>query len=75
MIYDAAPSMLLVKYLYFASYGSVAYKFILSISGWFSIKFNNTFVFPDPDPINSIMQGLSGIYDQCSLCSVLFSLT
>ena len=43
------PSLLLVK-CYFSSYRSFAYKYILSMSGWLSIKFNNTFVFPDPEP-------------------------
>ena len=52
------PSLLLIKYLHFASYESFAYKYILSMSGWFSIKFNNTFVFPDPEPpIINILYG------------------
>ena len=37
--------------LIFDSYGSFAYKYILSMSGWFSIKFNNKFVSPDPEPL------------------------
>ena len=46
------------------------------MSGWFSIKFNNTFVFPDPEPpIINILYGLSGIYGQLLLCLVIFSLT
>ena len=45
------------------------------MSGWFSIKFNNTFVFPDPEPpIINILYGLSGVCGQFLLCSVLFSL-
>ena len=69
------PSLLLIKYLYFASYESFAYKYILSMSGWFSIKFNNTFVFPDPEPpIINILYGWSGVYGQFLLCSVLFPL-
>ena len=46
------------------------------MSAWFSIKFNNKFVFPDPEPpaIN-ILYGWSGTYGQFLLCSVLFSLT
>ena len=45
------------------------------MSGWFSIKFNNTFVFPDIEPpISNILYGWSGVYGQF-LCSVLFSLT
>ena len=68
-------SLLLIKYWYFDSYGSFAYKYILSMSGWFSIKFNNTFVFPDPEPpIINILYGWSGVYGQFELCSVLFSL-
>ena len=46
------------------------------MSGWLSIKFNNAFVFPDPEPpIINILYGWSGIYDQFLLCTVLFSLT
>ena len=46
------------------------------MSGWFSIKFNNAFVFPDPEPpIINILYGWSGIYGQFLLCAVLFSLT
>ena len=37
------PSLLLIKYWYFASYRSLAYRYILSMSGWFSIKFKNNF--------------------------------
>ena len=55
MIYDKCfnPvfSLLLIKNKYFASYGSLAYKYILSIFGWLFIKFNNTFIFPDPEPL------------------------
>ena len=51
-------SLLLIKYWFFALDGSIAYKYILSMSGWFSIKFNNTFVFPDPEPrIINILYG------------------
>ena len=41
------------------------------MSGWFSIKFSNTFVFPDPEP--PIIDILYGVYGQFLLCSVLFS--
>ena len=69
-------SLLLIKYWYFVSYGSFAYRYILSMSGWFSIRFNNKFVFPDPEsPIINIVYGWSGIYCQFLLCIVLFSLT
>ena len=41
--------------------------------GWFSIKFNNTFVFPDPEPpIIQIPYGWSGIYGQFLMFLVLF---
>ena len=43
-------SLLLIKSCYFDLYGSFAYKYILSMPGWFSIKLNNKFVFPDPEP-------------------------
>ena len=43
--------------------------------GWFSIKFNNKFVFPDPEPpIINIPYGLSGKYGQFLLCLFLSSL-
>ena len=46
------------------------------MSGWFSVKFNNTFAFPDPEPqIINVLYGCSGVYGQFLLCSVLFSLT
>ena len=46
------------------------------MSGWFSTKFNNVFVFPDPEPpIIDILYGWSGIYGQFLLCLILFSLT
>ena len=68
-------SLISIKYWYFASYGSLAYKYILSMSGYFSIKFNNTFVFPEPEPpIINILYGWSGIHGQFLLCSVLSSL-
>ena len=51
-------SLLLIKNWYLASYGSLAYKYIVSISGWLFIKFNNAFVFSDQKPpIISILDG------------------
>ena len=38
-------SHFLIKTWCFASYGSFAYKYILSISGWWLIRLNNEFVF------------------------------
>ena len=65
--------LLLIKNWYFVSYGSLAYKNILSVSRWLFIKFNNAFVFPDPErPIISILYGWSGMYGQSGLCFVLF---
>ena len=64
-------SLLLIDYWYFDSYGSFAYKYIVSMS----IKFNIKFVFPDPErPIINILYGWPGIYGQFLLCIVLFSL-
>ena len=66
-----APSLLLTKCWYLASYGSFAYKYILSMSGYFSIKFNNTFVFPVPEPpIVNILYGWLGLSGQFFLCLV-----
>ena len=45
------------------------YKHILSIFGCLFIKFNNTFVFPDPEsPIINIPYGWSGTFGQFGLC-------
>ena len=67
-------SLLSIKIWYLASYGPLAYKYILSISGYLFNEFNNSFVFPDPEPpIISILFGLSEIYGHFKLCSVLFS--
>ena len=70
------PSLLLIKYWYFASYGSVVNKYILLMSGIFCIKFNNTFVFPDPEALTIIiLYEWLEVYGQFLLCLVLFSLT
>ena len=71
-------SPLLIKNWYLASYGSLACKYILSISDWLFVKFNNAFD-PDADadpepPIISILYGWSGIYSYFKLCSVCFHL-
>ena len=72
--FNPVLSLLLIKIWYFASYGSSAYKYILSISCWLFVKFVNAFVFPDPQPpIINILYGWSGIYGYFKLCSVLFS--
>ena len=66
-------SLLLIKNWYLASYGSLAYKYILSIHGWLFIKFNKAFVFPDTEsPIINILYEWSGLYGHFKLCSVLF---
>ena len=52
------PSLFLIKNWYLSSYGSSAYKYILSISGWLFIKFSNALTFPDPQPpIINILYG------------------
>ena len=67
-------SRLLIKYWHFALYGSFAYRYALSISGWLLIKSNNAFVFPDLEPpIINILYGWSGIYGHFQLCYILFS--
>ena len=48
--FNPAVSLLLIKNWYFASYGYLAYQYIVSMSGWLLIKFNNVFVFPAPEP-------------------------
>ena len=51
-------SLLLIKNWYLASYGALAYIYVLSISGWLFIKFNNAFVSPNPaQPIINILYG------------------
>ena len=56
-------SVLLIKNWYFASFGSLAYKYILSISGWWFIRLNNESVFSDPETtIINILYGWLGIY-------------
>ena len=74
-IIRALSLLLLMKYCYFASCGSFPNRYILSISGWLFIKFNNAFVFPDPEPpiINNNLLWSSGICSRFKKCSVLFS--
>ena len=51
-------SLLSIKNWYLASYKTLAYKYILSISGCLFIKLNNAFVFPHPEPPTiSILNG------------------
>ena len=72
--FNPVLSLLFIKNLYLASCGSLAYKYISLISGWLFIKFNNAFIFPDPEPpVISILYGQSGIYHHFKLCSVVFS--
>ena len=67
-------SFLLIENWYFVLYGSFAYRYILSLSGWLHIKLNNAFVFPDPEPpINSILYGWSGRYSHFKSCSIFFT--
>ena len=45
------------------------------MSGWWPIRLNNAFVFPNPDPlVINIPYGWSGISGQFGLCSFMFSL-
>ena len=61
----------LIKYPYFGSLISFAYKEILSILYCSFIKLSNAFVFPDPEPPTiKILYGLSGIYGNFLLCSL-----
>ena len=72
--FNLVLSLLLIKNLYFASDGSLAYKYILSISGCWLIRLNNKFVFPDQEPpISNILYGWSGICGKFRLCYFRFS--
>ena len=73
--FNLVLSLLLIKNWHMvSSYGSFAYKYVLSTSSWLFIKFNKEFVFPDPEhSIINVLYGWSGIC-QFELCSVLFSL-
>ena len=48
-ISTSTPSCLLISSWYFVSYGSLAYKYVLSIPGWLPNRSNNAFVLPDPE--------------------------
>ena len=49
---------------------------MLSISGCWSIRLNNEFIFPDPEPpISNILYGWTGICGQFGLCSFMFCCT
>ena len=66
-------SHLLIKNWYFASYGSFTYKNIISISGWWFIKFDNAFVFLDTEPtIINILYEWSRMHGHFGLSSILF---
>ena len=72
--FKPAFSRLSIKNWYFASYGSLAYKQILSISVWSFTSLSNAFVFPDPEPlIINILHGWSGICSQSRLCYFMVS--
>ena len=61
-------SRFLIQNWYFASFISLTYKSILSISDCWFIKLNNEFVSPDPvPPIINILYGWSGISGQFGL--------
>ena len=64
-----------MKNWYFASYGSLAYNWVLSISGCWFIRLNNEFVFPDQEPpVINVLNEWSGIFGQFGLCSLIFYL-
>ena len=68
-------SRLLINNWYFASYGSLGYKWILSIFGWWFIILSNAFVFPDPGaPVINNLFGWSGICGQFGLRFFIFFL-
>ena len=48
--FNPVLSFLLIRNQYFASHGFFSCKYILSLSGWLFIKFNNAFVFLEPEP-------------------------
>ena len=66
--------LLLISNWYCVSFGSFAYKMILSISvSWF-IRLSNAFVYPDPEhPIINVLYIWSGISDQSGLFSFMSS--
>ena len=67
-------SRLLIKNWYFASYESLAYKHVLSISRCLLIKLNNGLVYPDQDPpIINILYGWPQICGPFGLWSFMFS--
>ena len=63
-----------LKNWYFASFTSLAYKYILSISGCWFITLNKEFVFPDLEiPIINILYVWSRICGQFWLYTFMFS--
>ena len=56
--------------MYFNSYGTVAYRYILSISGSWFIRLSHALVYPDPEPIINILHGYSGMCRQSGLCAI-----
>ena len=65
-------SSLLIKNWYFTWF--LEYKQILLISGWWFIRLNNEFAFPDPEPlIVHILYGWSRICGRFGICYFMFS--
>ena len=59
---------------YFALYGSLVCKSILSIYCWRAFRLNNGYVFRDTEPqIINIVYGSSEISGQFESCSITFS--
>ena len=58
-----------------ASNGSLEYRWVLSISGWWLIRLNNKLVIPGPEPPDiDILYGWSGICGQFGLCLLCFEI-
>ena len=74
MLFKRVLFLLLIKNWYFASYGSLVYKYVLLISGCQLIRLKNEFVFPNPEPpVINILYGSSWIYDQFVLYAFVSS--
>ena len=73
--FEPVLSRLLTENWYFASYGSLVDRKILSIPGSWFIRLSNAFVVPDPEPPTiNILYDQSGISGQLVLCCFVSSL-
>ena len=63
-----------IKNWCFALCGSLEYKQISSISGWWFTRLNDEFVFSDPKlSVINILYGWSGVVGPFGLCTFMFS--